>query len=42
VFLAGLFPTIFAVTGITMWLRKPAGRKTLESKGRTAQMRPAE
>ena len=29
VFLTGILPTIFAVTGIMMWLRKRAGRKEL-------------
>ncbi|MEI9804778.1 MAG: PepSY-associated TM helix domain-containing protein [Pseudolabrys sp.] len=41
VFLTGLFPTILAVTGVIMWLRKRASRKVLEAKG-TAQLRPAE
>ncbi len=40
VFLTGIFPTIFAVTGIIMWLRKRAGRKTVKSGA--AQLRPAE
>ncbi len=44
VFLTGVFPTIFAITGVIMWLRKRAARKTLESKDirRGAQLRPAE
>jgi uncharacterized iron-regulated membrane protein len=28
VFLSGVFPTIFAVTGLFIWLRRRAGRKT--------------
>lgn len=40
VFLTGVFPTIFAVTGIIMWLRRRAGKKAL--KGGAAQLRPAE
>jgi uncharacterized iron-regulated membrane protein len=40
VFLAGVFPTIFAVTGITMWLRKRADRRAVKSGA--AQLRPAE
>lgn len=40
VFLTGVFPTIFAVTGIIMWLRKRAGKKAL--KAGAAQLRPAE
>jgi len=42
VFLTGVFPTIFAITGVLMWLRKRANRKTLETQGGTAQLRPAE
>jgi uncharacterized iron-regulated membrane protein len=42
VFLTGVFPTIFAVTGIIMWLRKRASRKALENKRETMQLRPAE
>lgn len=38
VFLTGVFPTIFAVTGVIMWLRKRAGRRARS----TAQLRPAE
>jgi hypothetical protein len=37
-----VFPTVFAVTGVTMWLRKRASRKALEGKHGTAQLRPAE
>lgn len=40
VLLTGIFPTIFAVTGIIMWLRKRAGKKAL--KQGAAQLRPAE
>jgi uncharacterized iron-regulated membrane protein len=40
VLLTGVFPTIFAVTGIIMWLRKRAGKKTLKESA--AQLRPAE
>jgi uncharacterized iron-regulated membrane protein len=40
VLLTGIFPTIFAVTGIIMWLRKRAGKKSL--KQGAAQLRPAE
>jgi uncharacterized iron-regulated membrane protein len=40
VFLTGIFPTIFAVTGTIMWLRKRAGKKAL--KDGAAQLRPAE
>jgi uncharacterized iron-regulated membrane protein len=40
VFLTGVLPTIFAVTGIIMWLRKRAGKKAL--KEGAAQLRPAE
>ena len=42
VFLTGVFPTIFAITGVTMWLRKRADRKALKAKRGTAQLRPAE
>jgi uncharacterized iron-regulated membrane protein len=47
VFLTGVFPTIFAVTGIMMWLRKRTARKSPENKGfdgkRTgAELHPAE
>lgn len=40
VLLTGIFPTIFAVTGIIMWLRKRAGKKALKTGA--AQLRPAE
>ena len=40
VFLTGVFPTIFAITGIIMWLRKRADRKSI--KAGAAQLRPAE
>ncbi len=42
VFLTGIFPTIFAVTGVIMWLRKRASRKALEGKREAVQLRPAE
>lgn len=42
VFLTGLFPTIFAVTGVIMWLRVRAGRKALDDKRRAAKLSPAE
>jgi uncharacterized iron-regulated membrane protein len=40
VFLTGVFPAIFAITGVIMWLRKRAGRKAVKSGA--AQLRPAE
>jgi uncharacterized iron-regulated membrane protein len=40
VFLTGVFPTIFAITGVIMWLRQRAGRKAV--KAGAAQLRPAE
>ena len=40
VFLTGVFPTIFAITGVMMWLRKRAGRRAV--KCGAAQFRPAE
>jgi uncharacterized iron-regulated membrane protein len=40
VFLTGVFPTIFAITGVMMWLRKRAGRKAVKTGA--AQLRPAE
>jgi uncharacterized iron-regulated membrane protein len=40
VLLTGVFPTIFAVTGIIMWLRKRASRKTLRAGAE--QLRAAE
>jgi uncharacterized iron-regulated membrane protein len=42
VFLTGVFPTIFAVTGITMWLRKRADKKALEEQPGSVEWRPAE
>src|SRR5262249_50717863 len=42
VFLTGVFPTIFAVTGIIMWLRKRADRKALNAKRANPQLRLAE
>ena len=40
VFLTGVFPTIFAVTGVIMWLRKRAARRSVKTGA--AQLRPAE
>jgi uncharacterized iron-regulated membrane protein len=40
--LTGVFPTIFAVTGIIMWLRKRSGRRELAGKGVKPRLRPAE
>jgi len=42
VFLTGVFPTVFAVTGVIMWLRKRASRKALDGKREAVQLRPAE
>src|SRR5262249_39677845 len=43
VILTGAFPTVFAVTGIMMWLRKRSARKALrESPGTAEQLNPAE
>ncbi len=42
VFLTGIFPTIFAISGVIMWLRKRASRKALDSKRETVTLRPAE
>lgn len=44
VFLCGVFPPVFVVTGMIMWLRARANRKTLERKRNDAvpQLRPAE
>lgn len=42
VFLTGVFPTIFAVTGVIMWLRKRADRRALAGQRGTTQLRPAE
>jgi uncharacterized iron-regulated membrane protein len=41
-FLTGVFPTIFAVTGVIMWLRKRASRKALDGKREAVQLRAAE
>lgn len=41
VLLTGVFPPIFAVTGVIMWLRRRANRKALEAK-RGVQLSPAE
>ena len=40
VFLTGVFPTIFALTGVIMWLSKRTSRNAVKSG--TAQLRPAE
>jgi uncharacterized iron-regulated membrane protein len=40
--LTGIFPTIFAVTGIIMWLRKRSDRKELAGKAVKPRLRPAE
>jgi uncharacterized iron-regulated membrane protein len=42
VFLTGVFPAVFAVTGVIMWLRKRADRKALKAKRANPQLRPAE
>lgn len=42
VFLTGVFPTIFAVTGAIMWLRKRADRKALTTPRGGVEWRPAE
>jgi uncharacterized iron-regulated membrane protein len=42
VFLTGVFPAVFAVTGIIMWLRKRADRKALKAKRANPRLRPAE
>ena len=42
VFLTGIFPSVFAVTGIIMWLRKRADRKALNAKPASTRLRPAE
>eukprot|EP01043_Picozoa_sp_COSAG02_P036739 COSAG02_NODE_2711_length_8184_cov_2.388002_6_plen_407_part_00 len=41
VLLTGVFPSIFAVTGVIMWLRRRANRKALDAK-RGVQLSPAE
>ncbi|MFY9685089.1 MAG: PepSY-associated TM helix domain-containing protein, partial [Pseudolabrys sp.] len=40
--LTGIVPTIFAVTGVIMWLRKRSDRKELAGKGAKPRLRPAE
>ena len=40
--LTGIFPTVFAVTGIIMWLRKRSDRKELAGKSAKPRLRPAE
>jgi uncharacterized iron-regulated membrane protein len=40
--LTGIFPTVFAVTGIIMWLRKRSDRRELAGKGAKPRLRPAE
>src|SRR6188474_3186868 len=40
--LTGIFPTIFAITGIIMWLRKRSDRKELAGKRAKPRLRPAE
>jgi len=40
--LTGIFPTIFAITGIIMWLRKRSDRKEMAGKGAEPRLRPAE
>jgi uncharacterized iron-regulated membrane protein len=42
VFLTGVFPTVFAVTGIVMWLRKRADRRALNTGRASTSLRPAE
>jgi len=39
--LTGIFPTIFAVTGIIMWLRKRSDRKEPAGKKTNPRLRPA-
>lgn len=41
VLLTGVFPPIFAVTGVIMWLKRRANRKAIEAK-RGVQLSPAE
>ena len=41
VFLTGVFPTIFAITGVMMWLRRRANRMQLMVESRP-EWRPAE
>ena len=40
VFLTGVFPTIFAITGVIIWLRKRTARRSVKTGA--AQLRPAE
>lgn len=40
--LTGIFPTVFAITGIVMWLRKRSGRKEPAGKHAKPRLRPAE
>jgi uncharacterized iron-regulated membrane protein len=40
--LTGIFPTVFVVTGITMWLRKRSDRKELAGNSAKPRLRPAE
>jgi hypothetical protein len=40
--LTGIFPTIFAVSGIIMWLRKRSDRRELAGKGAKPRLRAAE
>jgi len=42
VLLTGVFPRIFALTGVIMWLCQRADRKAVASKRGTAQWRPPE
>ena len=42
VFLTGIFPTVFAVTGIMMWLRKRSDRRARNARSAEGQLRPAE
>jgi uncharacterized iron-regulated membrane protein len=42
VFLTGVFPAVFAVTGIIMWLRKRADRRALRANRAGSLLRPAE
>ena len=42
VFLTGIFPVVFAVTGVIMWLRKRADRRATEARRGAARLRPAE
>jgi uncharacterized iron-regulated membrane protein len=42
VFLTGVFPTIFAITGTTIWLRKRADKKALKETRGSVELRAAE